>query len=222
MHVAIVKRCRAEASWPRTRMNTRSVLPRHSSLPAIRSTGRLRRSESRCGTISRDETNICRPAGFNSPSSSSHAGCGQLADIQFQPRTDEGRAAPDAGRGRSHHATGCGAWAKALAKGQKKTAARAFSSEVDTGSREGNASKQRDRASVRIQSERKKLWGALLRRSGTCRIRLSESPRPPEGGYANETFLPQKDAEEWGIDIDRRRDRQGANQHRMHRRSNRI
>jgi hypothetical protein len=36
-------------------------------------------------------------------------------------------------------------------------ARRAFSSEVDTGSREENASKQEKRASVPIQSERKRL-----------------------------------------------------------------
>ncbi|TAI61386.1 hypothetical protein CWO89_35460 [Bradyrhizobium sp. Leo170] len=44
-------------------------------------------------------------------------------------------------------------------------AARAFSSEVDTGSREENASKQESRASVLIQSEPKMLW-SMIRKSG--------------------------------------------------------
>jgi hypothetical protein len=41
--------------------------------------------------------------------------------------------------------------------GDRKKRFRAFSSEVDTGSRKENASKQKPRASVLIQSEPKKL-----------------------------------------------------------------
>ncbi|MFO1108422.1 MAG: hypothetical protein U1E61_04505 [Bradyrhizobium sp.] len=43
-------------------------------------------------------------------------------------------------------------------RAQGTTAFRAFSSEVDTGSREENASNQKSRASVLIQSEPKMLW----------------------------------------------------------------
>jgi hypothetical protein len=45
-------------------------------------------------------------------------------------------------------------------------AARAFSSEVDAGSRQENASKRRNRAYVPIQSERKRLWRTPTR--GFC------------------------------------------------------
>jgi hypothetical protein len=129
------------------------------------------------------------PRGSILPRASSQAGCGQLADIQFQARTDEGRASPDAGRGRSQHA-------KRSPKTKKRARLERFPAKWIP-VRVKKTRQNKDRASVRIQSERKSCgvpysvdqvlaelgsWSVQVRRRGNMSTRHFSAERTLRNG----------------------------------------